>query len=508
MLFLIASGLLSLLLSLLLTPLCRTLLRRLNLVDVADSERKIHEGSVPCMGGIAVFAAYVGSLAVYGAMAYRMPPGIPHSLDVVLKLLPATTIVFMTGILDDVRQLKPWKKLAGQLAASAVAAAMGIRIGVPGDHAAQSWIGILLTILWLLLCTNAFNLIDGVDGLASGAGLFAALSMFATAMLRGNYGLAAASIPLAGALLGFLRYNFSPASIFLGDCGSLVIGFMLGCFAIVWGQKSATALDMAAPVTALALPLLDTALAIIRRFVGDRPIFGADRGHIHHRLLDRGHTPRVVTLRLYLMCGAAAVLSLLPAMIPGHGFLFFAISGACIVLGVRSLDYVELKVARRAVMTGTFRKVMRAEICLHQLETELRKVATCDAVWTVLQKFCAETGISGLEWQCGERVFRYSARSSSPGYWRTIIPFSPNAYVSFDREETPGDCFLIARMVRILRTYLPEERVLADLSASRNHLARRAAPNATVHKAEETFDPPQAAPRVNDEGDLQLVSHG
>jgi UDP-GlcNAc:undecaprenyl-phosphate GlcNAc-1-phosphate transferase len=120
--------------------------------------------------------------------------------------------------------------------------------------------------------------------------------------------------PLAGALLGFLRYNFNPASIFLGDCGSLTIGFLLGCYGIIWSQKSATMLGMTAPLMALAIPLLDTGLAIGRRFLRHQPIFGADRNHIHHQLLDRGLSPRRVALILYGVGGIAAVFSLMQSM--------------------------------------------------------------------------------------------------------------------------------------------------------------------------------------------------
>ena len=151
-----------------------------------------------------------------------------------------------------------------------------------------------LTILWLVGCSNAFNLIDGLDGLATGVGLFATATAFLSALLTGNIALAIVTAPLLGALLGFLPYNFSPASIFMGDCGSLTVGFLLGCFGVIWSQKSATLLGMTAPLIALAIPLLDTALAIARRFLRRQPVFGADRGHIHHRLLARGFTPRRV----------------------------------------------------------------------------------------------------------------------------------------------------------------------------------------------------------------------
>jgi UDP-GlcNAc:undecaprenyl-phosphate GlcNAc-1-phosphate transferase len=128
--------------------------------------------------------------------------------------------------------------------------------------------------------------------------------------------LALATLPLAGCLLRFLRYNFNPASIFLGDCGSLFIGFLLGCYGVLWSQKSATMLGMAAPLMAFSIPLLDTTLAIARRFLRKKSIVGADRGHIHHRLLDRGLSPRKVAFLLYGICAIAALFSLV--MVNNH----------------------------------------------------------------------------------------------------------------------------------------------------------------------------------------------
>src|SRR5581483_11066131 len=168
-------------------------------------------------------------------------------------------------------------------------------------HPVLDWVGIPLTVVWLLGCTTAITLIDGVDGLAAGGGQFATITTTAIALVQHNPQLAFATVPLAGALLAFLRYNFSRATVFLGDCGSLLIGFLLGCYGTVWSYKSATLVGMTAPLIVLAIPLLDTTLAVGRRLLLGKPVFGADRGHIHHRLLDRGLTPRGVAIALYMV---------------------------------------------------------------------------------------------------------------------------------------------------------------------------------------------------------------
>ena len=164
--------------------------------------------------------------------------------------------------------------------------------------------------VWLVGCTNAFNLIDGMDGLAAGVGLVATVTMLLAALTQNNLPLVLATIPLAGCLLGFLRYNFSGASVYLGDCGSLSLGFLLGCFGALWSDKSVTLVALTVPLLAVSIPLLDVVLSIVRRFLRNRPIFQADRGHIHHRLLDRGLSPRSAVLTMYGLCGLVAVVSL------------------------------------------------------------------------------------------------------------------------------------------------------------------------------------------------------
>ena len=164
--------------------------------------------------------------------------------------------------------------------AACIAYAVGVQVSGIAGYLAPGWLSLPLTVLWLVACTNAFNLIDGVDGLASGVGLLAAFTTLAAALLQNNAALALATAPLVGALLAFLRYNFNPASIFLGDSGSLTIGFVLGCFGAIWSQKSATLLGMTAPLMALSIPLLDTALAVVRRFLRHQPIFkGGSQSH-------------------------------------------------------------------------------------------------------------------------------------------------------------------------------------------------------------------------------------
>lgn len=274
---------------LILTPLVRRLSQRIGALDLPNATRKLHASPIPRTGGIAIAGAYLFALALLAFAPLKGATKI--DVPLILALVPAAGVVFATGLLDDFMGLNAWQKLFGQVCAAGLAYWGGVHVVGFGGFHAGGWWSLPLTVFWLVACANAFNLIDGVDGLATGIGLFATFTTLAAAVLQNNVGLAMAMAPLLGALLAFLRYNFNPASIFLGDCGSLTIGFLLGCAGAMWSQKSATILGMTAPLLALAVPLLDTTIAIVRRFLRHQPIFGADRGHVHHKLLDRGFRP-------------------------------------------------------------------------------------------------------------------------------------------------------------------------------------------------------------------------
>ncbi len=347
--------LVSLVLSLSLTPLFRNLFRVCGFVDLPNQSRKIHAGPVPRAGGIAIATSYLASFFIV-----QFFTGIMNSqLALVWKVLPSAAVIFAVGLIDDLFGLKHWQKLIGQVIASCVACWSGILVlDVVGVHT-HAWWSIPATILWLLACTNAFNLVDGMDGLAAGVGVFSTLTIFVAALLQQNMALAMATVALAGCLLGFLRYNFNPATTFLGDSGSLLIGFVLGCYGIIWVQKSATFLGMTAPIMALSLPLFDVTLAIARRFLRTQSIFSADRGHIHHRLLDRGISPRKAVLLLYGLSSVVAVFSLLQGFSHSNQVAGVVVIVFCAVawMGIQYLEYAEVPaVAGRSLFQGDLRE--------------------------------------------------------------------------------------------------------------------------------------------------------
>ncbi|MGH9720031.1 MAG: MraY family glycosyltransferase [Bryobacteraceae bacterium] len=423
----------SLLLCLLLTPVCRDAFHRAGLLDKPDKHRKTHSRAVPRVGGIPIaisFAAAFGLLLLspLSGGAVVVQPYLP----LVWKLLPAAAVVFATGLIDDLKGLRPLHKLAGQTAASVLAYWGGVRIlGVAG-FSIDNWWSLPLTVIWLVACTNAFNLIDGVDGLASGVGLFATLTTLVAALLQGNIGLALATAPLCGALLGFLRYNFNPASIFLGDSGSLLIGFLLGCYGVLWSHKSATLLAMTAPLMVLAIPILDTCLSIARRFLRHAPIFGADRGHIHHRLLDRGLTPRRVALLMYAVCGVMAAFSILQSVAHNqYSGVILILFCAVAWLGVSKLNYIEFGVAWRVLLGGTVRRVLSVQIRLHHLQNEVAKALTAGDCWLAIREAAPGFGFGRVKMRLLEESFEeqfgdWSATSS----WTLRIPISDRDYVN------------------------------------------------------------------------------
>jgi UDP-GlcNAc:undecaprenyl-phosphate GlcNAc-1-phosphate transferase len=192
-------------------------------------------------------------------------------MPLIVRLLPAAIVIFGGGLADDIISLKSWQKLAGQALAAALAYRPGVQVGGVEGHPVSATASFLVTLAWRMACSKAINLLNGIDGLAGGMGLFSSITIIIAAPLQSNVALAMAAVPLAGCLLAFLFYNFHPASISLGDSGSLLIGFLFGCYGVIWSQKATTFLVMTAPLMLLAVPLLDTTLSIARRFLRHSP---------------------------------------------------------------------------------------------------------------------------------------------------------------------------------------------------------------------------------------------
>ena len=358
----------------LLTPLVRNLMHRVGVLDKPDRHRKVHTRPIPRIGGVPIALAVVLSLALVSLISDSGAELFHTVLGQIMPLLPAACLVFVIGLLDDLYDLRPWQKLLGQLAAATWIYVHGFRIeSIAGFAFGDShWILYPLTVAWLLACTNAFNLIDGIDGLVSGVGFFATATMLISALLHGNMELLILTVPLAAALLAFLRYNFNPASIFLGDSGSLLIGFLLGSYSIIWSYKSATILGMTAPILALSFPIAETVISVTRRVLLGTPVFGADRGHIHHRLLERGLGPKQAAVLVYAIAGLGAGVALIMST-PGARDKGAILILFCIVswIGFQHLGYTEFGSARKIILGGTVTKLVAADVRLRAFSHEM-----------------------------------------------------------------------------------------------------------------------------------------
>ena len=425
-------GLVSFALSLLLTPLVRNVAWHFGIVDQPDQQRKIHSSPIPRMGGVAIFAAVVGA---YGLLLIvRLSSGaiVSADLPLVLRLLPALAIVFGIGIIDDIISVRPWIRLAVETVAATFAWIGGIHItAIAGYSFSGAVVSFIVTVLWIVTCTNAINLIDGVDGLASGVSLFAAVTMLIAALLDHNYPMALAVVPLAGALLGFLRFNFFPASIFLGDCGSLTLGFLLGCFGAVWTEKSTTLLGLTAPLMVLAVPLLDVGLAVVRRLLRGQPLFVADNAHIHHKLLSLGLSPRHLLLVIYGICAFGSAASLLLTINHNQDRDFVLIL-VCLAawLGLQHLGYTEFSVAKKMVFGGTIRSVLSAQLALEAFEQEVNAYLTLTQCWEVICRTCPQFGFSGIVFDIDDVNRQWGIKTG----WQARIDFPGHGHISVWRE--------------------------------------------------------------------------
>ncbi len=431
MILALSLGAISFLLALILTPLIRDQFQGTAFVDQPDNKRKIHVRPIPRVGGIGIALAYVLSFATISLWPFQAWQHLGISFAFGQAIFFGALIVFVTGLLDDSINIKPWQKLAAQIVAALVIFYSGVQIRLPFDWASHEYVSLSITVLWLVGCTNAFNLIDGMDGLAAGVGLFATITTLIAALLHNNLDLIVVTIPLAGSLLGFLRYNFNPATVFLGDCGSMLIGFLLGCFAIEWSHKSVTLLGLTAPVMAMAVPLIDVSLSIGRRFLRSRPIFGADRGHIHHRLLDRGLSQRQAAWVAYGISAMAAIFSLVQnSLHRDFGGLIIVLFGLAVWIGIQNLGYVEFGMASRMFFQGTFGRIVDFQTQLRQFEEKIQQATNLEDIWETVKDSSEKFGFHGSRLQLVGRTYV----DIEDGYQNSMqvrIPLNDGNYVNF-----------------------------------------------------------------------------
>ncbi|MFN0087397.1 MAG: glycosyltransferase family 4 protein [Blastocatellia bacterium] len=394
----------SLISTLLLTRVVRSRAIAWGAVDLPDEKRRIHKTPIPRLGGVAIYFSMLLGLTLLPMLNTLVSQGVGSNYRRVLAMVIPATLVLLVGIYDDFNGMRASTKIGFELLATAMLYANGFRIEVisapiVGSLDFPSLLGFPLTALWVLGITNAFNLIDGIDGLATGASGFAMFSIFIFSMATGHADVSVISIVLLGGTLGFLRYNFNPATIFLGDSGSLFLGFMAAALSMAGAQKSPTLIAIAIPLVTFGLPVAEVALSIVRRFVSGEPIFQSDRRHIHHMLLQRGLNQRQAVIVLYAIC---ALFSLFGIMMlnPQRSFggLVFLILAVGIVFGVQHLRYDEFGELGYQIRHGVRRRrrVLTVNVRIRRSGDALRQAASPAELSAALRALFESSDFDGV----------------------------------------------------------------------------------------------------------------
>lgn len=328
-------ALIAALISFLSTPLIKRFAFHIKALDIPKDKRKIHKEPIPLLGGVAIYLSFIITTIIMEGPLSKSQTGI----------IIGATIIVIGGLIDDLRDLKPWIKLLFQVAAAGVLVLFGVEIiritnplPIGGNYLNLGILLVPLTIFWVVGITNALNLIDGVDGLAAGVSGICSVTIFTIALLNGRHEAALLTAILSGAIFGFLPFNFNPASIFMGDTGAQLLGFLLAAISLEGTIKSATAFAIAVPILAFGLPIYDTLFAMIRRKVNGKPIMQADRGHLHHRLLDMGLNQRQVVLIMYLISAVLGGISII-AMQVSTTRSYFLLTAVILVIGLIAWKY-------------------------------------------------------------------------------------------------------------------------------------------------------------------------
>ena len=324
----------ALILSLLLVPGVAKLAIRIGAVDKPNA-RKVHTKIMPRMGGLAIYVSFFVVLFLSQSMTQQL-----------LGLFLGGTVLVIVGIIDDMKDIPAKVKLCGQIVAACIVVAFGVRVDFMtnifhGDTFFLSVFSIAVTIIWIVSIINAVNLIDGLDGLAAGISIIAATTMAIVGYASGQTAMASMAMILIGATLGFLRYNFHPAKIFMGDTGSMFLGYNLAVFAVLGVAKSFTLLSLVTPILVLAIPILDTLFAIIRRKMNHKPIFKPDKHHLHHCLLNYGFSHRDTVLIIYAVSAILALCGLIMTYLNStQGICLLAVISVVIIYGAVKIGVI------------------------------------------------------------------------------------------------------------------------------------------------------------------------
>jgi UDP-GlcNAc:undecaprenyl-phosphate GlcNAc-1-phosphate transferase len=384
------------------TPLVARLARALRVLDPPGA-RKVHPSAVPRLGGAAIALAMLGMVAAVLVLNNAVGEAFRARWVPLTAVLGGGLFLFAVGLVDDVRGLRAGAKLLAQTAAAAAVCAAGVRIDFirVGDSPPLEfgWLAWPLTVLWIVGITNAVNLMDGLDGLAAGIAAVACGVIAAFAVWTGQPIMAVLMLALVGGLLGFLVFNFHPAKIFMGDCGSALVGFVIGASSVLCASKSATLVGLGLPALALGVPIFDTLWSVLRRVLERRSVFSPDRGHVHHRLLAMGLRQRHAVLAMYGVTVLAAGAGMLMMVLRNRGaVLVLATVAVLLVVALRVAGLVRLREGLKALARGL---AAARESGRHRRQFEhavllMRDAASFEAWWQAACRAADVMGLAGL----------------------------------------------------------------------------------------------------------------
>jgi UDP-GlcNAc:undecaprenyl-phosphate GlcNAc-1-phosphate transferase len=424
--------------SLVTTPLIRRFCERYKLLDVPSDGRRIHRKAVPRLGGVALYLSCLAALSLLPFVDNLLTQTLSGFKPEFLTLFVPATLVLLLGVYDDLRGANAVVKFVSLGLIATLFYAMGGRIdalSIPlfGSVQLPAVASFVITVVWLVGITNAFNLIDGLDGLASGAALFSSLVILGVSVSQERTLMIVVSLVLCGALAGFLRYNFNPASIFLGDSGALYTGFLLAALSVLGTQKATTAVAIVVPILAFGFPVVDTAMTMGRRMISRKPVFQGDSEHIHHMLLARGWSQRRAALVLYGVCALFGLVALIFPVTGSKltGFMLFVISVA-VIIAVGHLRYHEVDEIRAGVKRNVVDRRLRVanNIRVRRAALALSKAPDLDEMFKTTRHLLefgefsfasAEVGKPGrrVEWSWAREA---ENDSPSPSDWSIRLP--------------------------------------------------------------------------------------
>jgi UDP-GlcNAc:undecaprenyl-phosphate/decaprenyl-phosphate GlcNAc-1-phosphate transferase len=407
------------------------------------SDRHLHTKPLPRIGGVGIYLSFVITVVAFCAVPkWGQQIFAPRTL---IGFLIATSAIFLMGVYDDLKSIRPRSKLIVEFLVSVFLYCCGfglhdVSLSI-GPYAIGKPVGFALTVIWILLITNAFNLIDGLDGLAVGSAVLSVVVVIATSLVRHNDLMTMLSCALFGTLLGFVPFNFHPASIFMGDSGSLFIGFALGALSLNGWSGRPTVMGVAVPILCFGLPIIDVTLAIARRFLKHQPLFRADAEHVHHKLLQRGFSQQRAVLLLYGVTGAFVLASILLIREDTMLIPVLVVASVGIALGVQQLRYQEFRggwLGLRVYLRR--RQQVRAEQCIRQASQSLERCADFRSICQVLKESLQPMGIDGIRLKVptygtvpsrwlrplrpdseGQLRFSWARRRNSPIVWQHAL---------------------------------------------------------------------------------------